>query len=224
VTSAGFASCWSHGGAWPLPTGLGGVVGDALVRAPAVLFGPPGLIYRIVLGLMLGALTVATFLIAGGLGSRPQQDELTPIEDDDTPFVEAEDDGSVSLGWAFHAAMSAKARLWRVLTLAYRWLVASGPAPRTSLFERQEPTLDGRGAPSLAPYAGADDDDEDEDENEAPATRAPRKKAAARTPARKSADRFELPRCRCSPPPGRRIASRSANPNWKPIRARWKAC
>ena len=35
VISAGFASCWPHGGAWPLPTGLGGVVGDALVRAPA---------------------------------------------------------------------------------------------------------------------------------------------------------------------------------------------
>ena len=42
VISAGFASCWPHGGAWPLPTGLGGVVGDALVRAPAVVFGPPG--------------------------------------------------------------------------------------------------------------------------------------------------------------------------------------
>jgi len=33
VISAGFASCWAHGGAWPLPTGLGGVVGDALVQA-----------------------------------------------------------------------------------------------------------------------------------------------------------------------------------------------
>ena len=195
VTAAGFASCWSHGGAWPLPTGLGGVVGDALVRAPAVVFGPPGLIYRIVLGLVLGVLTIATFLIAGGLGSRPQQDELTPIEDDDTPFVETDDDGSVSLGWAFHAAMSAKARLWRTLTLAYRWLVGSGPAPRASLFERQEPTLDGRTAPSLAPHAGEDDDDEevDEDEEETPATRAPRKKSAARTPARKSSDMFELP-------------------------------
>ena len=43
VIAAGFASCWPHSGAWPLPTGLGGVVGDALVRAPAVVFGPPGL-------------------------------------------------------------------------------------------------------------------------------------------------------------------------------------
>ena len=46
VIAAGFASCWPHGGAWPLPTGLGGVVGDALVRAPAVVFGPAGFIYR----------------------------------------------------------------------------------------------------------------------------------------------------------------------------------
>ena len=55
VIAAGFASCWTHGGAWPLPTGLGGVVGDALVRAPAVVFGPPGLVYRLVLGVILFA-------------------------------------------------------------------------------------------------------------------------------------------------------------------------
>src|SRR5213075_1816150 len=64
VIAAGFASCWSHGGGWPLPTGLGGVVGDALVRAPAVVFGPPGIIYRIVLGIILFAAMAATFLIA----------------------------------------------------------------------------------------------------------------------------------------------------------------
>src|SRR5881275_3501429 len=60
VISAGFASCWPHGGAWPLPTGLGGVVGDALVRAPAVVFGPPGFVYRLGLGVMLFAALVPT--------------------------------------------------------------------------------------------------------------------------------------------------------------------
>src|SRR5882724_4943249 len=138
VIAAGFASCWPHGGAWPLPTGLGGVVGDALVRAPAVVFGPPTFVYRLVLGLILFAAMVATFLIAAGMGSRPQEQELTPIEDDDAPFEEIGDRGSVSLGWLVHAAMSAKARIWRLLTLAYRWLVASSPTPPTS-FERQEP-------------------------------------------------------------------------------------
>src|ERR1700710_2670075 len=47
VIAAGFASCWPHGGAWPLPTGLGGGVGDALVRAPAIVFGPPGFFSRL---------------------------------------------------------------------------------------------------------------------------------------------------------------------------------
>jgi S-DNA-T family DNA segregation ATPase FtsK/SpoIIIE len=189
VISAGFASCFARGGTWPLPTGLGGVVGDALVRAPAVVFGPPGIIYRIVLGIVLFAAMAATFLIASGMGSRPEEDELTPIEDDDAPFVEEEENnGSVRLGWAFHAAMSAKARLWRLLSLAYSWLVASPPPPRAS-FERQEPSL-GRAAPSLPPPDAADDDEDDEDE-EIPPARAPRKKAAPKAASRKSW--FELP-------------------------------
>ena len=195
VISAGFASCWPHGGAWPLPTGLGGVVGDALVRAPAVVFGPPGFLYRLVLGTLLFAAAVAAFLFASGMGSRPQEDDSAEIEDDDTPLEEDEDTGSVSLGWAFHALMSAKARLWRLLTLAYGSLVASAPAQRALSFERHEPSL-GRAGPSLAPRAGEEADeveeDEEEDEEEEP-VRAPRKKPASRAPSRKSSDRFELP-------------------------------
>ncbi|TMJ63672.1 MAG: cell division protein FtsK, partial [Alphaproteobacteria bacterium] len=112
VIAAGFASCWPHGGAWPLPTGLGGVVGDALVRAPAVVFGPPGFVYRLVLGIILFAALVPTFLIASGTGSRPEEEETPVVADDDAPFGEEDDeDGSVRLGWAFHAVMSTKARL-----------------------------------------------------------------------------------------------------------------
>src|ERR1700726_1444967 len=81
ILAAGFASCWPHGGAWPLPTGLGGVVGDALVRAPAVAFGPPGFVYNLVLGIILGAATVATFLFASGLGSQPRDEDLASIEE-----------------------------------------------------------------------------------------------------------------------------------------------
>ncbi len=168
VIAAGFASCWPHGGAWPLPTGLGGVVGDALVRAPAVVFGP---------------------------ASRPRDEELTPIEDDDTPFVEEDDRSSVSLGWVFHALMSTKARLAWLFGTAYRSLVASAPQPRTLSFERQEPSLSGRAAPSISPQGEDFEDEEEEEEDEeeeAPAARAPRKKAAPRAAARKS-DKFELP-------------------------------
>src|SRR6187399_115116 len=91
VIAAGFASCWPHGGAWPLPTGLGGVVGDALVRAPAVVFGPPGIIYRLMLGIVLLAAGIATFLFASGMGSRPREDEPATVEDDDAPFSEEDD-------------------------------------------------------------------------------------------------------------------------------------
>ena len=198
IVAAGFASCWPHGGAWPLPTGLGGVVGDALVRAPAVVFGPAGFIYRFVLGLILFAGTLGTFLFASGWGSRAREEELTPIEDDDEPFVEEDDRSSVSLGFLFHAFMSAKARLGWLLTTAYRSLVASAPQGKAAAFERQEPNIGGRAAPPIAPQAEEDfedesgvEDDEDE-EDEAPAARAPRKKAAPREK-RKSSDKFELP-------------------------------
>jgi S-DNA-T family DNA segregation ATPase FtsK/SpoIIIE len=198
IIAAGFASCWPHGGAWPLPTGLGGVVGDALVRAPAVVFGPAGIVYRLVLGIILFAGMVATFLFASGLGSRQRDEELTPIEDDDEPFVEEGDRSSVSLGFLFHAFMSTKARLGWLLTTAYRSLVASAPQSKAAAFERQEPSLSGRAAPSIAPQAEEDFEDEDEvegdedEDEEAPAARAPRKKAAPREK-RKSSDKFELP-------------------------------
>lgn len=196
ILAAGFASCWPHGGAWPLPTGLGGVVGDALVRAPAVIFGPAGFIYRLMLGVILFAAMCAAFLFASGWGSRPRDDEeLTPIEDDDAPFEEEGDRSSVSLGWIYHALMSAKARLGWLMSTAYRSLVASAPQPRTASFERQEPSLSGRQAPSIAPQSQEDyehEEEEEDEEDEAPA-RAPRKKAAPKASARRSQDKFELP-------------------------------
>src|SRR5512143_1704958 len=141
-SAAGFASCWPRGGAWPLPTGLGGVVGDALVRAPAVIFGPPGTIYRLVLGTILFTAMAASFLVACGLGSRGRDEALSVIEDDDTPFEEeGEDRGSVSLGWLSHALMSAKARLGWLFGTAYRSLVSSQPKPRAISFDRQEPSI-----------------------------------------------------------------------------------
>jgi S-DNA-T family DNA segregation ATPase FtsK/SpoIIIE len=196
VIAAGFASCWPHGGAWALPTGLGGVVGDALVRAPAVVFGPAGFTYRLVLGIILFVAMSAAFLFACGWGSRPKEEELTPIEDDDTPFVEEEDRSSVSLGWVYHALMSAKARIGWLMSTAYRSLVSSSTPSRTVSFERQEPSLGSRAAPKLAPQDEEfedeeEEEEEDEEEEEEEAPRA-RKKPAPRPASRKS-DKFELP-------------------------------
>jgi len=204
VIAAGFASCWPHNTAWPLPTGLGGVVGDALVRAPAVVLGPPGFIYRLVLGIILFAAMTVTFLFASGWGAKESDPELPSIADEDEPFVEEEDDdrSSVSLGWLFHALMSAKARLGWLFGTAYKSLVSSAPQGRAGAFERQEPNIGGgRAAPSIAPHEDEDDDDasaesfaddDEEEEEEAPVARAPRKKAEPK-PKKKNSDKFELP-------------------------------
>ena len=40
IAAAGFASCLAPSKSWPLPTGLGGVVGDSLLHVPAWVFGP----------------------------------------------------------------------------------------------------------------------------------------------------------------------------------------
>jgi len=203
VFAAGFASSFPHDSAWPLPTGLGGVVGDALVRAPSLVFGP-GLIFRIILSVVLGAATAVCFVIASGYGSREPDPE--DIIADDVPLDEDEDrdTGSVSLGWLAHAMLSAKARLWRLMKLSYRGLVSSAPTARSAAsFERQEPRLgSGRTSPPIVPRDERDDDEtldleaadaiEDEEEDEQPVARAPRKKAAPKPPVKKSG-KFELP-------------------------------
>ncbi len=193
--AAGFASCWPHGGRWPLPTGLGGVVGDALVRAPAVVFGPPGFFYSLVLGIILGAATLATFYIASGVGSQARDEDPADIEEDDDDITGEDDGGSISLGWMVHALMSLRARLSWGLVAAYRWLVSSAHAPRATSFDRHEPNLGGRGAPSLAPQDEAGDEDEEEEEEEdeeEPAARAPRKKAAPKVASRRS-EKWDFP-------------------------------
>ncbi|MGB3274035.1 MAG: DNA translocase FtsK [Xanthobacteraceae bacterium] len=202
VAAAGFASCFPRNAAWPLPTGLGGVIGDALVRAPAIAFGAPGALYHIVFGIVLFAVMLATLAFASGFGARQRErDTLDDIVDDVT--IDDDDRGAVSLGLLFHALMSLKARLWRLTKLSYAWLVASREPARGLPFERHEPNL-GAGAPPLAPhdqddFAGDDDEasyddeeEEDEEEEEAPAPRR-RTARAARTPARKVHAAFELP-------------------------------
>jgi DNA segregation ATPase FtsK/SpoIIIE, S-DNA-T family len=173
-----------------------------LVRAPAVIFGPAGMIYRVVLGTILFAAMAATFLIACGLGAREHDDELAEIDDDDKPLDQDDesDRGSVSLGWLFHALMSTKARLIWLLGAAYRSLVSSGPKTKAVSFSRQEPNLGGgRTAPPISPQSQDEDyedereEEEDEEEEEEPAARAPRKKAAPKAASKKSSDKFELP-------------------------------
>src|SRR3984885_11470513 len=55
VLAAAVASCLPRSAHWPLPCGLGGVIGDAVLRLPIVLFGVP----------MVGAYTLPAAILPG---------------------------------------------------------------------------------------------------------------------------------------------------------------
>ncbi len=207
AAASGFFSCWPRSPSWPLPTGLGGVIGDALLRAPAVAFGPPNGLYRLVLGIILFVAMAALFLFATGLGARAAEDDHAAALDDDAIAADEDDDddgGVISLGLLTHALLSLKARAWLAAKSAYRLLVASRESPRASL-DRREPNLGtGRASPPIAPHvhdhdhdhddadeASAHDDEDDEEEEQAPVARAPRKRPA-KPPAKRSGS-FALP-------------------------------
>src|SRR5262249_58062503 len=68
VLAAALASCLPRSAHWPLPCGLGGVVGDAILRLPVLLLHVPirgG--NSVIAGVVVGAAAVAAIAFACGL-------------------------------------------------------------------------------------------------------------------------------------------------------------
>src|SRR5712691_5260595 len=114
LLAAVLASCLPRTSSWPLPAGLGGVTGDAMLRLAALVAGDAFIgPIRVVIGAAAGVGALLAFAVASGFGwhERPAEDEgqeRTPIEDD-------EERGSVSLGWIVHGLISIKSRLARLI-------------------------------------------------------------------------------------------------------------
>jgi S-DNA-T family DNA segregation ATPase FtsK/SpoIIIE len=192
--AAGFASTLPRIGSWPLPTGLGGVCGDAMLMLPAMLFPLSGL-PLIGLSVAFGLATVIALAVATGwrLPRRGEKAETPEIEESDDEAEDEETDrGSPWLGMVVHALLSWKARIGRWIRGSTRKpLPAGAAAPRGP---RQEPRFDSLGrvhAPSMQPGADDDEDEEDYEDDEAPASR--RRAAAPKAPARRSGSGFALP-------------------------------
>jgi DNA segregation ATPase FtsK/SpoIIIE, S-DNA-T family len=174
MSSAAFASCLSRPPHWPLPTGIGGVAGDALLRVIAGIAGGPlhGAGQNFAASIS-GSLALLTLAVACGFGYH--QDG-------------AHRAGAISL----RGLMSLKARVTRAVVLIFmagRACVAAlsnRPLPRD--WQRSEP---GPGKSGVA-MQGADGDNEIQGV-QARTSQARKTSWKAAQASRRCADGYELP-------------------------------
>jgi DNA segregation ATPase FtsK/SpoIIIE, S-DNA-T family len=196
VAAAAFASCLTRTAQWPLPTGIGGVIGDAVIRAIASIVGGPLFgTGRTVAAISFGVIGFAMLAIACGFGfQRPDgANDLADAEEAD----EEDEGGSVSIGWVVHYFLSLKARFFRPIAAVFvhtfgMLLARTSTAPST----RAEP----RFTPQARSAAADGPDDEPEPDQDEGDESAPKVVRGARKPsrpapkgARKSPDGYEMP-------------------------------
>jgi DNA segregation ATPase FtsK/SpoIIIE, S-DNA-T family len=190
VLTAAFASCLPRSPHWPLPSGLGGVVGDAILRLPAALLHMPLVAtHRLAASLVFGAAALIAFTIAAGIMWRQtaEREEEDKDEEEDAQDEEADDEEDdrawISLGFLAHEILSLRARLALLFRRRSSEKGAVAPAAR-----RIEPRFDSKSAEQHADAAA--DDDAPETDIPVAAARKPR---PAPKPLRRASDGYALP-------------------------------
>jgi S-DNA-T family DNA segregation ATPase FtsK/SpoIIIE len=182
VVAAAFASTLPHIGSWPLPTGLGGVAGDAVLRAPAWIFGSPlGGFMRFILCIVFGLATAVTILLAARARDDNEKPAAREVDDEEDGERDDADHASAWLGMIVHALLSWKARIGRMIRDESRVRTAM-PAAQGP---RREPRFDGEDDE----YEDEGEEEEDDDED----SPAPRRRAAARVRSRRGGNGYTLP-------------------------------
>jgi S-DNA-T family DNA segregation ATPase FtsK/SpoIIIE len=189
--AAGFAACLPKSDHWPLPTGLGGVVGDGVLYLPSLVLGPLSSAAVLAAAIVFGVCTLAMVIVATGFGYHDPDnialDERWAREAAGPPDDDAERT-SISLGRLVHALLSLKARIKRLVTRRSA-LLAPKPAPRrapTPVVTKRD-----RIAPMLGEAADDDEDEYEDEEEEAVPARAARKPVRPKTTKRSNG--YQLP-------------------------------
>ncbi|NSZ64094.1 DNA translocase FtsK [Agrobacterium tumefaciens] len=121
IVCAASLGCFPAPVTWPLPNGIGGVIGDMILRFPALFIGayPTGTIAT-VLGAIFAAPAALMMLFAAGLVGRPEddleQEERAPVANKAraTRQVEEEDDEEGEGFFANILAFGAIAHYWYI--------------------------------------------------------------------------------------------------------------
>ena len=190
ILSAAFASCLTRTPRWPLPTGIGGVAGDALLRVIASIAGGPlhgaGQTFA---ETIFGTLAFVTVAIASGFGFH-QADRDMQTEDDEEG---ARDAGSISIGWLVHAFLSLKARVIRSIVQLFG-AVAIFRRQVSTEWLRTEPRLGARSGEAEEPHEPMHETDDDEAQDaHAKTMQSPKSNRKTARTDRKSADGYALP-------------------------------
>ena len=135
--ATGFAACLPRTPSWPLPTGLGGVIGDLVLRVPAAVVGPLGGTFQIVIAVILGCGAVASVAIASGVGlQRPAATSRSRNHEVDSG--DREGGAAISIGMIVHGLLSLKALVTR---LTARREGRKAAVPVAAVEPRMEPAL-----------------------------------------------------------------------------------
>ncbi|PPQ32149.1 cell division protein FtsK [Rhodoblastus sphagnicola] len=73
ISSAALASLLPNTERWPLPTGMGGVIGDSVLSLPRLYFSDAGLVLT---SFVLSVAAIFSLSLAAGFGNLPQSDKL----------------------------------------------------------------------------------------------------------------------------------------------------
>ncbi|MCR9123600.1 MAG: DNA translocase FtsK 4TM domain-containing protein [Phyllobacteriaceae bacterium] len=145
LCAAAAIGCLPPTAGWPLPSGLGGALGDMVLRVPGTFTGgyPTGL-GAIIVALVMAPLAAILLALASGIGWRDAEDDQ-PFDADD----EEEGSSLITIGALLHGVYALRTAARRVLPaemfggMVRRRGSASAPAPAIARAEPQmEPSME----------------------------------------------------------------------------------